>query len=991
MSLQAGSDDGADVTSSARAPRSALVRPAGYNSPRPANGARLSSRDLDPDALSDPSSGEDGAEHARARLPPSQRTRRSRRASGPQAAATYPNLHADADRSLADVAAAAVARAGVGGSDAEGASLLPPDSPGSGSSPGRVRRASHWEERRERLLRSKAENDGSLAARLRSRLRRRRRRVVWGLAGVVLVTVLLGLLVMLSGGPVGKPAPADVCHGAEDAEANWRARPRHVSRFSDPAAVDARRQALLGTGAHPPRLRKAGAAGDGAPVPGGYTAYTVRCDEEPASGQPFCDASLSRPERVGELIGLLQLGEKVQLLSTTSPGVPRLGLPPYEWWNEALHGVKSYCMPGGGACPTVFPAPVNLASTFNPDLIHRVAAAIGDEARALYEAGAHNFDSPPRGPLGLDFFSPVINVMRDPRWGRSQETAGEDPTLIEAYLQSYVAGFRGKAADKHGRWRFALTLKHFAAYSLEKYGAVDRFNFNAVVSERDLRQTYLPAFHAGVVSDGVAGVMCSYNEVNGVPSCADEDLLGKTLRFDWGFGGLVVSDCDAVDTIFSGHHFAPGDERAAADALKAGTDLDCGLTFAKNLGNAVESGLVSVGDVDVALERVLTARFRLGLFDPPGEQPLACSRPGAVGGAGSTGAAYQSAVESVVLLRNDPGADGGGRVLPLSPGLRVAVIGPHGNATEAMLSNYHGVVGGPVESPLVALRRSLGAANVTFAPGCQNVTSTSRAGFAAAAAAAAAADVAVVFVGNDQAVASEGRDRVSIALPGVQEELLAAVGAVQNRTVVVVLSGAAVSLPWAHASAPAVVWAGYPGELGGRAIADVLVGAYSPSGRLPFTMYGPSYEQQSNFTSMDMRQGPGRTYRFYTGEPFWPFGAGLSYSTFDINLRALAPLKATAADEDMTASVTLKNSGSFDADRTVLAVLVPPPGHDDSCPLRQLVDFGRVSLAPGESINVEFGFTPLSLGCVDADGRTFAPPGRYKLLLDEVAGVFDLA
>jgi len=752
----------------------------------------------------------------------------------------------------------------------------------------------------------------------------------------------------------------------------------------------------------------------------------------------FRNPDLPLEARVADLLGRLTLEEKAAQLGNAAPAIDRLGIPGYDWWSEALHGVAR----AGRA--TVFPQAIGLAATWDTDLILRVATAISLEARAKYNESAR------RGGTGiyegLTFFSPNINLFRDPRWGRGMETYGEDPWLTGRMAVAFVRGMQG---DDPRYLRTVATAKHYAVHSGPE---PDRHRFDAVVSERDLRETYLPAFEAAVREGGALSVMCAYNRVFGDPACASDRLLRDVLRGEWRFQGYVVSDCWAITDFHQGHRVAADEVESAALSLRAGTDLACGPEYA-SLVAAVRRGLVREADVDTALARLLRARFRLGLFDPPARVPFSSIAPDVNDSPTHRDLALETARKSIVLLKND------GPVLPLGSGIRsIAVIGPNADDVDVLLGNYNGTPSDPV-TPLAGIRRAAAerGATVTWTrgsdvaegvPSLEPVPASALTGLTAryfgnhdfngeplavraeprldhqwwrepplpgmpadsfsvrwtgalappvtgryalglraaggvrlflddslivqfsdrhvvltqsawvelragasrdlrveffdrradasvqlvwaapvtdlldrAVAAARRADVALLFLGLSPRLEGEempvdvpgfaGGDRVAIDLPPPQQQLLEAVVGTGTPTVLVLLSGSALAVPWAAANVPAILQAWYPGQAAGHAIADILFGAASPGGRLPVTFYG-SVEDLPPFADYRME---GRTYRWFRGRALFPFGHGLSYARFRYrDLRV--PPRAFAGDS-IEVSVEVENAGLMAADEVV--------------------------------------------------------------------------
>jgi beta-glucosidase len=818
---------------------------------------------------------------------------------------------------------------------------------------------------------------------------------------------------------------------------------------------------------------------------------------------PYRNPDLALDVRVRDLLDRMTLEEKVSQLQYTSAAIPRLGVPAYNWWNEALHGVAR----AGRA--TVFPQAIGLAATWDTDLLLRVASTIGDEARAKHHEAVREGR---RGIYeGLTFWSPNINIFRDPRWGRGMETYGEDPYLTGRLAVAFVRGMQG---DDPRYLKTISTPKHFAVHSGPE---PERHSFNAVVSERDLRETYLPHFEAAVVEGGARSVMCAYNRVLGDPACASRMLLQDVLRDRWGFTGYVVSDCWAISDIHQGHKVAPDEVHAAAMALNAGTDLSCGPEYA-SLTKAVAQGLVREAQIDTALARLLRARFRLGMFDPPNRLPFPAAQASAPPAAQVIDApshralALEAARKSLVLLKNE------GHVLPLPKGLgTIAVIGPNADDVDLLFGNYNGLATDPV-TPLAGIRAAAGlttrvlyARGADVAPGMPSlevvpasalqiegryfathdftgdpvetrvdsaldftwweaapapgvpkdsfsvrwtgeivppVTGTYALGVRAmggarlflddsllvefsdrhvvatrwatvpltaeathnlrveyfdrradaivqlvwskpdprlreeALDAARQADAVIMMLGLSPRLEGEemrvdvpgfkGGDRVTLDLPSTQEDLLRAVVAVGKPVVLVLLNGSAVAVNWAADHVPAILEAWYPGQAAGTAIADVLFGDYNPAGRLPVTFY-KSVDQLPPFEDYDMA---GHTYRYFTGEPLFPFGHGLSYTTFAYHDLRLPP--EVRAGDSVSVSVEVENTGLVVGEEVVQLYLTDT-GASVPVPIRSLVGFRRVSLKPGERRRVEFTITPRQQSLIDDSGTRVIEPGKFRI------------
>ncbi|HVY37772.1 MAG TPA: glycoside hydrolase family 3 C-terminal domain-containing protein, partial [Polyangia bacterium] len=649
--------------------------------------------------------------------------------------------------------------------------------------------------------------------------------------------------------------------------------------------------------------------------------------------------------RAADLVARMTRDEKIAQLMTDAPAVPRLGVAAYDWWNEALHGVAR------AGVATVFPQAIGLAATFDVPLVQRVAVAISDEARAKYNLAQGRRQ---QGRYhGLTFFSPNINIFRDPRWGRGQETFGEDPTLTATMAVAFISGMQGDDP----RWlKTVATAKHFAVHSGPE---ADRHAFDARVSPHDLADTYLPQFEAAVRRGRVASVMAAYNRVNGQPCAASPWLLGEVLRRSWGFDGYVVGDCGAVGDVFAGHHAAPTREAAAAAALRAGTDLDCGSDFAALKGAAAQ-GLITEADLDRALVRLLAARIRLGMFDPPGAVPWAGLGEETVDSPAHRRLARETAAKSIVLLENR-GA------LPFGPTVkRLAIVGPTADDLQVLLGNYAGKPADPV-TLLEGVKRAARARGIVvrYARGATLAGSgSSLAQVADAVAVARRSDAVVAVLGLDPRLEAEegdsvlnpAGDRRDLGLPGAQQRLLEALVATGKPVVVVLTGGSALAVPLASARAAALLDVWYPGQAGGEALADVLFGDADPAGRLPVTFYRSAADLPP-FADYAMR---GRTYRYLERAPLYPFGYGLSYTRFRYANLTVAP--------DLGAvSVDVQNVGARAGEEVVQAYLVPR-GAPAYAPRRWLAAFARIALAAGERRAVTLPIPPEALTMVDEQG-----------------------
>ncbi|MDR2718846.1 MAG: glycoside hydrolase family 3 C-terminal domain-containing protein [Treponema sp.] len=680
---------------------------------------------------------------------------------------------------------------------------------------------------------------------------------------------------------------------------------------------------------------------------------------------------MDRESRINELISQMTLEEKVSQLSDTSAAINHLGIPEYNWWNECLHGVAR------AGIATVFPQAIALAATFDEDFVETVAAAISDEARAKYNEGVKQGN---RGRYwGLTFWTPNINIFRDPRWGRGQETYGEDPYLTSRIGLAFVRGLQGNDTEN---LKLAACAKHYAVHSgPEKL----RHTFDAVVSKKDLFETYLPAFKA-LVDGGVESVMGAYNRFQGEPCCASNYLLKDILRGRWGFTGHVVSDCWAIRDFHENHKITATPEESAALALNAGCDLNCGCTYPQ-LTVSLKKGLVTEEAINTALKRVLRTRFKLGMFDPPhkgkygklGRKVINCEKHRKL--------ALKAAEKSIVLLKNDNG------ILPLdSNAKKITVVGPGAANAHTLFGNYYGV------SPrFVTILEGLGekvkdkyGINLEYRQGClmYGDNNASNAEFGTA----NIADVIIAVMGLDGAIEGEegdaiasdsNGDRAYIELPPWQLKFLqkvSAAGKAAGKPVILVLTGGSpIAIP--EDIADAVIFAWYPGEMGGAAVADIIFGDTIPSGKLPIT-FPASTSQLPPYEDYAMK---GRTYRYMTAQPLYPFGFGLSYTSFRFDSITLSA-PSISAGASVKAKVTMSNTGKRDADEVVqMYVSKDDKSADD--PLSSLRAFRRVFVPAGKTITVEFNLPAAAFETVNAEGNSVLMPGSYTVIAADAAPV----
>ncbi|MCG1037088.1 glycoside hydrolase family 3 C-terminal domain-containing protein [Polaribacter sargassicola] len=809
---------------------------------------------------------------------------------------------------------------------------------------------------------------------------------------------------------------------------------------------------------------------------------------------PYLDTSLSFDERVDDLVSRMTLEEKVGQMMNDAPAIPRLNIPAHEYWNEALHGVAR----AGKA--TVFPQAIGLGATFDEELILESATVISDEARAKHHEALRN-NSFERYE-GLTYWTPNVNIFRDPRWGRGQETYGEDPYLTSRMGISFVKGLQG---DDDKYLKLVATPKHFAVHSGPE---PERHFFDAATTERDLYDTYLPAFEATVKEGKAYSIMAAYNRYMGTPCCASHQLLDEILRKDWGFDGFVVSDCNAIRDIHDYHNYVDSKEEAAAVAVKAGCDLNCGSRY-EFLINAVAVGDITEAEINVSLKRILKARFKLGMFDPAEIVPYASIPMDVVSSKKHRDLALETAQKSIVLLKNE------NKTLPLKKDLKsIAVIGPNANDLEVLLGNYNGFPsqyftpldgiknkvskdtkvyyeagteliskeptmslvsaeflsfgdetglqatyynnhdfsGKPVAtrveevinsnwnlSPVKGLDEAkfaveyIGNIKVEISGdydlGLQshhkaytleidgkvivdnsdrpkrrvlketvylekgksykvNIkyyhegypaklkfmwASKQKSSFDKAIELAKKSEVVVFVGGISPGVEGEqmpvnskgfdGGDKTNIDLPEVQTELLKALHKTGTPVILVLLNGSALAINWENDNLPSIVEAWYPGELGGKAIADVLFGDYNPSGRLPVTFY-TSHKELSPFVNYSMK---GRTYRYYKGEALYPFGHGLSYTNFKYDKLKLSKTKITKTGTTQV-SVKVKNIGDLEGNE-VVQLYVKDVKSSVKRPLKSLRGIKIIRLKPGKSTTVTFEITPEDLEFFDTIKR----------------------
>jgi beta-glucosidase len=676
---------------------------------------------------------------------------------------------------------------------------------------------------------------------------------------------------------------------------------------------------------------------------------------------------MNREAKIKELISQMTLEEKVSQLFYKSPAIERLGIPEYNWWNECLHGVAR------AGIATVFPQAIALAATFDDDLVGQIATAISDEARAKHNEAVKQGN---RGQYwGLTFWTPNINIFRDPRWGRGQETYGEDPYLTSKIGLAFVRGLQGNDPEN---LKLAACAKHFAVHSGPEK---ERHTFNAIVSKKDLWETYLPAFKA-LVDSGVESVMGAYNRTLNEACCASNFLLKEILRGKWGFKGHVVSDCWAIRDFHEYHKITKSPEESAALALNAGCDLNCGCTYPM-LTVSHKKGLVSEEAINTALERLLRTRFKLGMFDPPGSGKYGKLGRKVINCEKHKRLALKAAEKSIVLLKND------NNLLPLNSGPKnITVVGPSSANAHALFGNYYGV------SPrFITILEGLGdkvkdkfGINLEYRQGCLMYSETSKT--LAAYGEATVADIIIAVMGLDGAIEGEegdaiasdsNGDRDTIELPSWQLNYLRKVRDAGKKIILVLTGGSPIAFP--EDIADAVIFAWYSGESGGKAVADIIFGDTVPSGKLPLTFYA-STNQLPPYNDYSMK---GRTYRYMTEKPQYPFGFGLSYTNFRFDSISLSS-PAISTGGAVKAAVTVTNTGKRDADE-VVQIYVSKDGRGEDEPLSSLKSFRRIFIPAGKSKKAEFDLPSSAFETVSADGEYRLVSGSYNIIAADAAPV----
>lgn len=681
----------------------------------------------------------------------------------------------------------------------------------------------------------------------------------------------------------------------------------------------------------------------------------------------YKNKDLSFEVRARDLVSRMTLEEKVMQMLHSAPELPRLGIKAYNWWNEALHGVAR------AGTATVFPQAIGMAATFDEEQVLKTADIIATEGRAKYHEAQRYGD----GDIykGLTFWAPNVNIFRDPRWGRGHETFGEDPYLTTRLGVAFVRGLQGE--DKK-YLKTAACAKHYAVHSGPEK---DRHSFNAVATEKDMRETYLPAFKECVKTGKVEAVMGAYNRTNGEPCCGSKTLLKDILREEWGFQGHVTSDCWAIKDFHEEHMVTRTAPESVALAVNSGCDLNCGNMYI-NLLIAHKEGLVTETQIDQSVTRLMVTRMKLGMFDEAEEVPYT-SIPYEVNDCEEHRRfSLELAKKSLVLLKNE-------NMLPLDrKKIRsIAVIGPNADSRSALIGNYFGTAS-KYTTVLEGIHNSVEpGTRVYYSAGCHLFMekpglAAPRNFFGEAVAMAQRSDVVVLCLGLDATLEGEqgdvsneyaGGDKPDLNLPGHQQELLEAVYKAGKPVILILMSGSALAVNWADEHIPAIVQAWYPGAEGGKAIAELLFGEFSPSGKLPVTFYRTT-EELPGFCDYSMK---GRTYRYMKNEALYPFGYGLGYSKFQFGEIKIFK-ESINVGEEVSCEVTVENIGKYEADEIVQLYLEDVEASVE-IPRWQLAGIRRLHLKPGEAAEIIFTVSPRQMALIDNEGSCVLEPGFFNV------------
>lgn len=683
---------------------------------------------------------------------------------------------------------------------------------------------------------------------------------------------------------------------------------------------------------------------------------------------PYKNSQLPIDVRVNDLVSRMTLKEKVSLMMYNAPQIDRLEIPAYNWWNECLHGIAR-----SEEKTTVFPQPIGLAATFNPKELQKSAEMISDEGRAVYNLSVKKGNTAKRY-TGLTFWTPNINIFRDPRWGRGHETYGEDPLLT---AEMGIAMTKGLQGNDPNYLKLSACAKHFAVHSGPE---PLRHEFNATANEHDLYDTYLPAFYRLIKEANVSGVMCAYNSFKGQPCCGSNLFLRKILLHDWKFNGYITSDCWAISDFIYGHKTHKDSISASSDAVLHGTDLECGNVY-RSLTEAVEAGMITEDQIDISLKKLLKIQFRLGMFDPQDKVPYSKIGAEVLESKPHQQQALKMARQSMVLLKNEK------QLLPLSSKIKkIALLGPNANNGTTQLGNYNGI---PSKNTtlLDALRAEKGIEVVydsisdfiTLQPGIdlQHYAEKYK-------------DVDLIIYAGGISALLEGEegdtgnvegfyggDRTTINLPAVQTQVMQMLQKSGKPMIFICMSGSAIAFNWESQHIPAIIQAWYGGQATGTALADILFGRYNPSGKLPITFY----RSDSDLPAIEDYSMKNRTYRYFNGDVLYPFGYGLSFTKF--KFKKLNVPQEVQIGDTISISTEVVNMGKSAGEEVVQLYL----SHKDiapEAPNSQLVGFQKVMLQPGERKIVHFKLSPRNLAYVDETGGVNTMPGKIKVYIGNV-------
>lgn len=683
---------------------------------------------------------------------------------------------------------------------------------------------------------------------------------------------------------------------------------------------------------------------------------------------PYKNSQLPIDIRVNDLVSRMTLKEKVSLMMYNAPQIDRLEIPAYNWWNECLHGIAR-----SEEKTTVFPQPIGLAATFNPKELQKSAEMISDEGRAVYNLSVKKGNTAKRY-TGLTFWTPNINIFRDPRWGRGHETYGEDPLLT---AEMGIAMTKGLQGNDPNYLKLSACAKHFVVHSGPE---PLRHEFNATTNEHDLYDTYLPAFYRLIKEANVSGIMCAYNSFKGQPCCGSNLFLRKILLHDWKFNGYITSDCWAISDFIYGHKTHKDSISASSDAVLHGTDLECGNVY-RSLTEAVEAGMITEDQIDISLKKLLKIQFRLGMFDPQDKVPYSKIGAEVLESKPHQQQALKMARQSMVLLKNEK------QLLPLSSKIKkIALLGPNANNGTTQLGNYNGI---PSKNAtlLDALRAEKGIEVVydsisdfiTLQPGIdlQHYAEKYK-------------DVDLIIYAGGISALLEGEegdtgnvegfyrgDRTTINLPAVQTQVMQMLQKSGKPMIFICMSGSAIAFNWESQHIPAIIQAWYGGQATGTALADILFGRYNPSGKLPITFY----RSDSDLPAIEDYSMKNRTYRYFNGDVLYPFGYGLSFTKF--KFKKLNVPQEVQIGDTINISTEVVNTGKSAGEEVVQLYL----SHKDiapEAPNSQLVGFQKVMLQPGERKIVHFKLSPRNLAYVDETGGVNTMPGKIKVYIGNV-------